>query len=112
MAGIDPDRRNKQPRQLTDQEKERLEEFAESIHYSSRSVGAFRSRSALAHVHRRYSDNDFEYRHVQLPKDMLKKIPKDYFDPSRSTLKLLWEDEWRGLGITQVRGAAESLNAT
>lgn len=33
---------------------------------------------------------------------MLKAIPKDYFDGSRNTLKLLWEDEWRGLGITQV----------
>lgn len=50
----------------------------------------------------RYSDDDFEYRHVVLPKDMLKKIPKDYFDPSKGTLKLLWEEEWRGLGITQV----------
>lgn len=34
---------------------------------------------------------------------MLKAIPKDYFDGARGTLKLLWEDEWRGLGITQVR---------
>ena len=34
---------------------------------------------------------------------MLKMIPKDYFDPSKGTLKLLWEEEWRGLGITQVR---------
>lgn len=34
---------------------------------------------------------------------MIKKIPKDYFDPSKGTLKLLWEDEWRGLGITQVQ---------
>ena len=50
----------------------------------------------------RYSDNDFEYRHVQLPKEMLKKIPEVYFDPSKGTLKLLWEEEWRGLGITQV----------
>jgi hypothetical protein len=33
---------------------------------------------------------------------MLKAIPKDYFDGGRGTLKLLWEDEWRGLGITQV----------
>ena len=49
-----------------------------------------------------YNDDNFEYRHVQLPKQMLKKIPKDYFDGSRGTLKLLWEDEWRGLGITQV----------
>ena len=40
---------------------------------------------------------------MQLPKEMIKKIPKDYFDPTKGTLKLLWEDEWRGLGITQVR---------
>lgn len=50
----------------------------------------------------RYNDDEYEYRHVQLPKNMLKAIPKDYFDGSRNTLKLLWEDEWRGLGITQV----------
>jgi hypothetical protein len=34
---------------------------------------------------------------------MLKAIPKDYHDPSKGTLKLLWEEEWRALGITQVR---------
>jgi cyclin-dependent kinase regulatory subunit CKS1 len=34
---------------------------------------------------------------------MLKVIPKDYFDTSSNTLKLLWEEEWRGLGITQVK---------
>ena len=39
---------------------------------------------------------------MQLPKQMLKAIPKDYFDGQRGTLKLLWEDEWRGLGITQA----------
>ena len=50
----------------------------------------------------RYSDNEYEYRHVQLPKNMLKKIPQEYFDTSKGTLKLLWEEEWRGLGITQV----------
>ena len=50
----------------------------------------------------RYQDDHFEYRHVQLPKQMLKKIPKEYFDGSRGTLKLLWEYEWRNLGITQV----------
>jgi len=33
---------------------------------------------------------------------MLKAIPKDYHDPSKGTLKLLWEEEWRALGITQV----------
>lgn len=52
----------------------------------------------------RYSDTEYEYRHVQLPKAMLKAIPRDYFDPSKGTLKLLWEEEWRGLGITQSLG--------
>jgi hypothetical protein len=33
---------------------------------------------------------------------MLKAIPKEYHDSSKGTLKLLWEDEWRALGITQV----------
>lgn len=47
---------------------------------------------------------------MQLPKDMIKRIPKDYFDPSKGTLKLLWEEEWRGLGITQVRHAQFQIN--
>lgn len=34
---------------------------------------------------------------------MLKVIPKDYFDTSKGTLKLLHEREWRSMGITQVR---------
>lgn len=54
----------------------------------------------------RYSDDHYEYRHVQLPKQMLKVIPKEYFDGTRGTLKLLWEDEWRALGITQVCDAS------
>lgn len=57
-----------------------------------------------AHGALRYSDSHYEYRHVQLPKQMLKVIPKEYFDGVRGTLKLLWEDEWRGMGITQVSG--------
>lgn len=36
---------------------------------------------------------------------MLKAIPKEYHDTSKGTLKLLWEDEWRSMGITQVRNA-------
>lgn len=36
MATLDPDRRNKHPRMLTEQERERLEEFVENIHYSPR----------------------------------------------------------------------------
>ncbi|ETN37033.1 cyclin-dependent kinase regulatory subunit [Cyphellophora europaea CBS 101466] len=87
MTEIDISRRNKKPRQLQDSERARLDEFIDSIGYSAR-----------------YSDVEYEYRHVQLPKAMLKAIPRDYFDPSKGTLKLLWEEEWRGLGITQSLG--------
>lgn len=37
-AMIDPDRRNRHPRMLTDTERARLEEFGDAIHYSSRYV--------------------------------------------------------------------------
>ncbi|WVQ81203.1 hypothetical protein IAT38_003325 [Cryptococcus sp. DSM 104549] len=65
-----------------------LEELSERIIYSDR-----------------YSDDNFEYRHVILPKAMLKLIPKRYFsaeDPN--LLRILEEDEWRGIGITQSLG--------
>lgn len=111
-SDTDYNRRNKVPRQLTESEKARLEEFIDSIHYSSRSVSALPllatlrriidRKEGLINMHCRYSDNEYEYRHVQLPKNMLKAIPKEYHDPAKGTLKLLWEDEWRGLGITQV----------
>lgn len=52
----------------------------------------------------RYHDDEYEYRHVQLPKLMLKAIPKEYHDSAKGTLKLLWEEEWRAMGMTQVRG--------
>jgi cyclin-dependent kinase regulatory subunit CKS1 len=35
---------------------------------------------------------------------MLKVIPKEYHDASKGTLKLLWEEEWRAIGITQSLG--------
>ncbi|KAK4938173.1 Cyclin-dependent kinases regulatory subunit (Cell division control protein cks1) [Elasticomyces elasticus] len=87
MSDVDMSRRNKKPRLLHENERARLEEFIDSIGYSAR-----------------YSDSEYEYRHVQLPKAMLKAIPRDYFDDSKGTLKLLWEEEWRGLGITQSLG--------
>ena len=115
---IDTQRRNKVPRPLTEAERARLEEYTDSIYYSPRYAcfGAFAGNAAarieknespffcaVAHAGVRYSDDEYEYRHVQLPKAMLKIIPKDYHDTAKGTLKLLWEDEWRGLGITQVR---------
>lgn len=80
-----PSSMNKRPRMLTEAEQKRLREFPDLIHYSNR-----------------YSDDIYEYRHVILPKAMLKAIPRDYFDPETQTLKILHEEEWRGLGITQV----------
>lgn len=111
--GIDTSRRNVKPRPLTDNERARLEEFLESIHYSSRSVAQSRYCHRLLPalltdklLRISYSDSEFEYRHVQLPKAMLKAIPKEYHDSSKGTLKLLWEDEWRSMGITQVCNAS------
>ncbi|KAI1794645.1 cyclin-dependent kinase regulatory subunit [Ganoderma leucocontextum] len=66
----------------------KLEEYIEKIHYSER-----------------YSDDEYEYRHVILPKPLFKMIPKNFFNPDNSgTLRLLSEEEWRGIGITQSLG--------
>ncbi|RPD66437.1 cyclin-dependent kinase regulatory subunit [Lentinus tigrinus ALCF2SS1-7] len=66
----------------------KLEEYIEKIHYSER-----------------YSDDEYEYRHVILPKPLFKMIPKNFFNPDNSgTLRLLTEEEWRGIGITQSLG--------
>lgn len=70
------------------------------------------SSSLIASSFTRYSDSEFEYRHVQLPKAMLKAIPKEYHDSSKGTLKLLWEDEWRSMGITQVCNASKRAGYT
>mmetsp|Transcript_8528 Transcript_8528/g.14468 ORF Transcript_8528/g.14468 Transcript_8528/m.14468 type:complete len:104 (-) Transcript_8528:181-492(-) len=43
----------------------------------------------------KYQDGTFEYRHVILPKDMAKTLPKG---------RTLSENEWRGSGVQQSRG--------
>jgi hypothetical protein len=44
---------------------------------------------------------------------MLKAIPKEYFmDPNKGVLKLLWEEEWRALGITQVQLLYHQIDQT
>lgn len=43
----------------------------------------------------KYADEDNEYRHVILPKDLAKSLPKN---------RLLTESEWRGIGVQQSRG--------
>jgi len=42
----------------------------------------------------KYYDDKFEYRHVMLPKELAKRVPKTH---------LMSEDEWRRLGVQQVR---------
>ena len=57
------------------------------------------------HYSERYSDDEYEYRHVILPKPLFKMIPKQFFNPDNTgTLRLLSEREWRGIGITQSLG--------
>jgi cyclin-dependent kinase regulatory subunit CKS1 len=43
----------------------------------------------------KYEDDSHEYRHVTLPREVAKLVPKG---------RLLSETEWRGLGIQQSRG--------
>ncbi|CAH1972504.1 unnamed protein product [Acanthoscelides obtectus] len=43
----------------------------------------------------KYYDDEYEYRHVVLPKEMTKLVPKTH---------LMSEAEWRGLGVQQSKG--------
>ncbi|KAL1916564.1 uncharacterized protein VTP21DRAFT_5755 [Calcarisporiella thermophila] len=43
----------------------------------------------------RYYDDEFEYRHVTLPKQLARYIPPGH---------LMTENEWRSLGVKQSRG--------
>ncbi|KDE02966.1 cyclin-dependent kinase regulatory subunit [Microbotryum lychnidis-dioicae p1A1 Lamole] len=61
-----------------EQRRRDIEKYSEAIFYSAR-----------------YSDEQYEYRHVILPKALVKYLPTD---------RLAEEDEWRGLGIRQSPG--------
>ena len=43
----------------------------------------------------KYQDDDYEYRHVLLPRNVYKQMPRG---------RLLLESEWRNLGVQQSRG--------
>ncbi|XP_012275921.1 cyclin-dependent kinases regulatory subunit [Orussus abietinus] len=43
----------------------------------------------------KYYDDKYEYRHVVLPKEMAKLVPKTH---------LMSEDEWREIGVQQSKG--------
>ncbi|KAJ3734062.1 cyclin-dependent kinase regulatory subunit [Lentinula guzmanii] len=68
-------------------EQKKLEEILEKINYSDR-----------------YTDDIFEYRHVILPKQLLKYIPEEFWDQQTGALRLLEDEEWRSLGIKQSLG--------
>ena len=46
----------------------------------------------------KYTDDKFEYRHVMLPKDLAKLVPKTH---------LMSEAEWRNLGVQQSLGRSD-----
>ncbi|KAK7467466.1 transcription factor [Stygiomarasmius scandens] len=68
-------------------EQKKLEEILDRINYSDR-----------------YSDDSYEYRHVILPKQLLKYIPENYWDQKTGALRLLSDREWRAIGIQQSLG--------
>jgi cyclin-dependent kinase regulatory subunit CKS1 len=79
-------------KQVKVEKKIKIEDLIDKIHYSDR-----------------YADDEHEYRHVILPKPLYKLIPKQCFvldEKGKSTgiLRLLSEDEWRGIGIKQSMG--------
>ncbi|CEH12741.1 cyclin-dependent kinase regulatory subunit [Ceraceosorus bombacis] len=64
------------------------EDYVNRIHYSDH-----------------YSDDEWQYRHVIIPKGMLKQLPKEYFDSEEpEVLRILKENEWRSIGIQQSMG--------
>ena len=48
----------------------------------------------------KYTDDKYEYRHVMLPKDLAKLVPKTH---------LMSEAEWRNLGVQQSLGKNEEF---
>ena len=49
----------------------------------------------------KYTDDKYEYRHVMLPKDLAKLVPKTH---------LMSEAEWRNLGVQQSLGESSDQN--
>ncbi|KAF5275227.1 hypothetical protein FQR65_LT04261 [Abscondita terminalis] len=65
---------------------DRLEEIAKNIYYSEK-----------------YYDDNYEYRHVVLPKELLKLVPKTH---------LMSEQEWRSIGVQQSKGWVHYMTHT
>lgn len=86
----------------------KLEEYIEKSAFLTLNTGTDRKLIvAFCRIHYsdRYTDDEYEYRHVILPKQLLKMVPKQFFNQDDTgTLRLLAEPEWRGIGITQSLG--------
>jgi hypothetical protein len=61
------------------------------------------SASRRIHYSNKYSDDEYDYRHVILPKALFNLIPDRYFNKN-GTLKLMKEEECRALGVQQSPG--------
>ncbi|XP_064649499.1 cyclin-dependent kinases regulatory subunit-like [Lineus longissimus] len=53
------------------------------------------SSSKNIYYSEKYFDEEFEYRHVHVPKDLVKQMPRE---------RTMSEDEWRRVGIMQSQG--------
>ncbi|KAJ2475028.1 hypothetical protein EV174_005425 [Coemansia sp. RSA 2320] len=75
------DKANDARPKYTFEEQKRIDigNFADDIYYSER-----------------YSDDEFEYRHVSIPEGLRKYLP--------NPLRLMTEIEWRSLGVQQSQG--------
>jgi cyclin-dependent kinase regulatory subunit CKS1 len=63
--------------------------------------------SRRIHYSDKYADDEFEYRHVILPKALFRMIPPTFFlnaEDRHGPLRLLSEEEWRSIGIQQSLG--------
>merc|ERR1711973_953507 len=66
-----------------------------SLKYFESSIQAKKMPSKNIYYSDKYTDEKFEYRHVMLPKDLAKMVPKAH---------LMSETEWRSLGVQQSQG--------
>lgn len=64
-------------------------------HHSKSQVIDIAKLSKEIYYSDKYADDEYEYRHVMLPKELLKIVPKDH---------LMSETEWRSIGVQQSRG--------
>ena len=70
-------------------------EFDEFLSYPSLPFYTHRMPNKNIYYSDKYFDDKYEYRHVMLPKDLAKMVPRTH---------LMSESEWRSLGVQQSQG--------